>query len=83
MVVVFSSKLELWFRSIVKESLDLILTPFVTILVSSLVAIMIFQPIGHYLNQLLAQGVSLSLLNQGGGAVVTGAALGEVSYFYS
>ncbi|MEQ5095163.1 PTS transporter subunit EIIC [Proteus terrae] len=76
MVVVFSSKLELWFRSIVKESLDLILTPFVTILVSSLVAIMIFQPIGHYLNQLLAQGVSLSLLNQGGGAVVTGAALG-------
>ncbi|MEJ1789187.1 PTS sugar transporter subunit IIA, partial [Escherichia coli] len=61
MVVVFSSKLELWFRSIVKESLDLILTPFVTILVSALVAIMVFQPIGHYLNQLLAQGVSLSL----------------------
>ncbi|EEG85122.1 hypothetical protein PROPEN_03491 [Proteus penneri ATCC 35198] len=83
MVVVFSSKLELWFRSIVKESLDLILTPFVTILVSSLVAIMIFQPIGHYLNQLLAQGVSLSLLNQGGGAVVTGAALGGSFLFYS
>lgn len=76
MVVVFSSKLELWFRRIVKESLDLILTPFVTILISSLVAIMIFQPIGHYLNQLLAQGVSLSLLSQGGGAVVTGATLG-------
>lgn len=43
---------------------------------------MVFQPIGHYLNQLLAQGVSLSLLNHGGGAVVTGAALGAVSYSY-
>ncbi len=76
MVVVFSSKFEIWFRSIIRESLDLILTPFVTILVSAFVAIIIFQPAGHYLNQMLAQGVSVALLNDGGGAIATGGLLG-------
>ncbi|MBG5925988.1 PTS transporter subunit EIIC [Providencia rettgeri] len=76
MVVVFSSKFEVWFRSIIKESLDLIVTPFVTILVSAMVAIVVFQPAGHYLNQILAQGVSVALLNSGGGAVATGGILG-------
>lgn len=82
MVVVFSSKFEVWFRSIIKESLDLIVTPFVTILVSAMVAIVVFQPAGHYLNQILAQGVSVALLNSGGGAVATGGILGGVSYSY-
>jgi len=76
MVVVFSSKFEVWFRSIIKESLDLIVTPVVTILVSAIVALVIFQPAGHYLNQILAQGVSVALLNNGGGAVATGGILG-------
>lgn len=76
MVVVFSSKFEVWFRSIIKESLDLIVTPFVTILVSAMVALIVFQPAGHYLNQVLAQGVSVALLNSGGGAVATGGILG-------
>ncbi|MEX6313162.1 PTS transporter subunit EIIC [Providencia manganoxydans] len=76
MVVVFSSKFEVWFRSIIKESLDLIVTPFVTILVSAMVALIVFQPAGHYLNQILSQGVSVALLNSGGGAVVTGGILG-------
>lgn len=76
MVVVFSSKFEVWFRSIIRESLDLIVTPFVTILVSAMVALIVFQPAGHYLNQILAQGVSVALLSSGGGAVATGAILG-------
>ncbi|WP_254684239.1 PTS transporter subunit EIIC [Providencia heimbachae] len=76
MVVVFSSKFEVWFRSIIKESLDLIITPFLTILVSSMVAIIVFQPAGHYLNQILAQGVSVALLDSGSGAIATGGILG-------
>lgn len=76
MVVVFSSKFEVWFRSIIRESLDLIVTPFVTILVSAMVALIVFQPAGHYLNQILAQGVSVALLTNGGGAVATGGILG-------
>ncbi|MEY0054837.1 PTS transporter subunit EIIC [Providencia rettgeri] len=82
MVVVFSSKFEVWFRSIIKESLDLIVTPFVTILVSAMVAIVVFQPAGHYLNQILAQGVSVALLNSGGGAGRLAVSWGEASYSY-
>ncbi|PHI30986.1 PTS transporter subunit EIIC [Budvicia aquatica] len=76
MVVVFSSKFEVWFRSKIWESLDLIVTPFITILVSAFVALTIFQPIGHFLNQWLGAGVSFALLSNDGSAVALGGLLG-------
>lgn len=76
LVCVFAAKFELWFRSRCKESLDLILTPTVTILASSLVALLILQPIAHSVNLWLGNLVSLALLNDSAGSVVVGAVLG-------
>nr|WP_086938530.1 PTS transporter subunit EIIC [Thaumasiovibrio occultus] len=76
LVCVFSSKFELWFRSICKESLDLILTPTVTILVSASVALFIIQPIAHTVNMWLGNLVSMALLNESAGSVAVGGVLG-------
>lgn len=76
LVCVFAAKFELWFRRHCKESLDLILTPLVTILVSSLVALLILQPAAHAANLWLGNLVSLALLNNSAGSVVVGGALG-------
>lgn len=76
LVCVFAAKFELWFRRYCKESLDLILTPMVTILVSSLAALLILQPLAHAVNQWLGDLVALSLLNNSAGSVVVGALLG-------
>ncbi|BBR57449.1 MULTISPECIES: PTS transporter subunit EIIC [unclassified Klebsiella] len=76
LVCVFAAKFELWFRRYCKESLDLILTPMVTILVSSLAALLILQPLAHAVNQWLGDLVALSLLNNSAGSVAVGALLG-------
>lgn len=76
LVCVFSSKFELWFRSHCKESLDLIFTPTVTILVSSAVALFILQPIAHSVNVWLGNLVSVALLNESAGSVAVGGVLG-------
>jgi PTS system IIB component, Glc family (TC 4.A.1)/PTS system IIC component, Glc family (TC 4.A.1) len=76
LVCVFSSKFELWFRSHCKESLDLIFTPTVTILVSSAVALLILQPIAHAVNVWLGNLVSVALLNESAGSVAVGGILG-------
>ncbi|WP_367989320.1 PTS transporter subunit EIIC [Vibrio sp. NTOU-M3] len=76
LVCVFSSKFELWFRSHCKESLDLIFTPTVTILVSSAVALFILQPIAHAVNVWLGNLVSVALLNESAGSVAVGGVLG-------
>lgn len=76
LVCVFSSKFELWFRSHCKESLDLIFTPTVTILVSSAVALFILQPIAHAVNVWLGNLVSVALLNESAGSVAVGGILG-------
>ena len=76
LVCVFSSKFELWFRSHCKESLDLIFTPTITILVSSAVALMILQPIAHSVNVWLGDLVSVALLNDSAGSVAVGGVLG-------
>lgn len=76
LVCVFAAKFELWFRRRCKESLDLILTPVVTILVSSLAALLILQPLAHTVNLWLGSLVSVALLNHSAGSVVVGAALG-------
>ncbi|KII75641.1 PTS transporter subunit EIIC [Vibrio renipiscarius] len=76
LVCVFSSKFELWFRSHCKESLDLIFTPTVTILVSSAVALIILQPIAHSVNMWLGNLVSAALLNDSAGSVAVGGVLG-------
>ncbi|KQB08583.1 PTS transporter subunit EIIC [Vibrio metoecus] len=76
LVCVFSSKFELWFRSHCKESLDLILTPTLTILVSSAVALLVLQPIAHAVNLWLGNLVSVALLNESAGSVAVGCVLG-------
>ncbi len=76
LVCVFSSKFELWFRNHCKESLDLIFTPTVTILVSSAVALFILQPIAHAINMWLGNLVSVALLNESAGSVAVGGVLG-------
>lgn len=76
LVCVFSSKFELWFRSHCKESLDLIFTPTITILVSSAVALIILQPIAHAVNMWLGNLVSAALLNDSAGSVAVGGVLG-------
>nr|WP_319555589.1 PTS transporter subunit EIIC [uncultured Vibrio sp.] len=76
LVCVFSSKFELWFRSHCKESLELIFTPTVTILVSSAVALFILQPIAHAVNVWLGNLVSVALLNESAGSVAVGGVLG-------
>ncbi|MDP4493653.1 PTS transporter subunit EIIC [Vibrio sp. AH4] len=76
LVCVFSSKFELWFRSHCKESLDLILTPTLTILVSSAVALLVLQPIAHAVNLWLGNLVSVALLNESAGSVAVGGVLG-------
>ncbi|ASK53995.1 PTS sugar transporter subunit IIA [Vibrio tarriae] len=76
LVCVFSSKFELWFRSHCKESLDLILTPTLTILVSSAVALLVLQPIAHSINVWLGNLVSVALLNESAGSVAVGGVLG-------
>lgn len=76
LVCVFSSKFELWFRSHCKESLDLILTPTLTILVSSAVALLVLQPIAHAVNVWLGNLVSVALLNDSAGSVAVGGVLG-------
>lgn len=76
LVCLFSSKFELWFRSRCKESLDLILTPTLTILVSSAMALFILQPIAHSINLWLGNLVSVALLNESAGSVAVGGVLG-------
>ncbi|KQA20373.1 PTS transporter subunit EIIC [Vibrio metoecus] len=76
LVCVCSSKFELWFRSHCKESLDLILTPTLTILVSSAVALLVLQPIAHAVNVWLGNLVSVALLNESAGSVAVGGVLG-------
>lgn len=76
LVCAFAAKFELWFRRHCKESLDLILTPVATILVSSLAALLILQPLAHTVNQWLGDLVALSLLNDSAGSVLVGALLG-------
>ncbi|MDA1380273.1 PTS transporter subunit EIIC [Plesiomonas shigelloides subsp. oncorhynchi] len=76
LVCVFSSKFELWFRNHCKESLDLILTPTITILVSSAMALLVLQPIAHAVNIWLGNLVSVALLNQSAGSVAVGGVLG-------
>ncbi|KQA98680.1 PTS sugar transporter subunit IIA [Vibrio metoecus] len=76
LVCVFSSKFELWFRSHCKESIDLILTPTLTILVSSAVALLVLQPIAHAVNLWLGNLVSVALLNESAGSVAVGGVLG-------
>ncbi|KIE21135.1 PTS sugar transporter subunit IIA [Vibrio sinaloensis] len=76
LVCVFSSKFELWFRSHCKESLDLIFTPTITILVSAAMALFIMQPIAHAVNVWLGNLVSVALLNESAGSVAVGGVLG-------
>ncbi|WP_087024080.1 PTS transporter subunit EIIC [Thaumasiovibrio subtropicus] len=76
MVCLFSSKFEVWFRSRCRESLDLILTPLVTIMVSAFVALFIMQPIAHTVNVWLGSVVSTALLGDSAGSVAVGGVLG-------
>jgi sucrose PTS system EIIBCA or EIIBC component len=73
LVVAFSSWLEKKVHKIVPEILDLFITPMVVVLLSSLCAIVILQPIGGLLSEAIG-AIAIMAIGQGG--AITGAILG-------
>ncbi|MDD4321189.1 MAG: PTS transporter subunit EIIC [Acidaminococcaceae bacterium] len=73
LVVAFSSWLEKKLHKIVPEILDLFLTPFLVIVISSLVAIVVLQPIGGLLSEAIG---ALAIFGIAQGGAITGFVLG-------
>ncbi|MBB6217360.1 PTS system sucrose-specific IIC component [Anaerosolibacter carboniphilus] len=72
LVVIFASFVERKFRELVPESLELIITPVLTILISGFVAVVVLQPIGGVISDVIGAAVTGAIEN--GGALI-GAAL--------
>lgn len=72
-VVAFSSWLERQIRKIIPEMLDLFLTPLLTIIIASFVALIALQPIGGAISDAIGSAVKVAI--HGGGAI-TGFILG-------
>lgn len=73
LVVGFSSWLERKVRDFIPESLDLLLTPLIVVLISSFVAIYLLQPLGAVISESIGSAVKVSI---GSGGSVTGFILG-------
>ncbi len=73
LVVAFSSWLEKKLHKIVPEILDLFLTPLLVIAISSLVAIIVLQPIGGLLSEAIG---ALAIFGIAQGGAITGFVLG-------
>jgi len=73
LVVWFASVIERWLRRVIHESVELILTPLLTVLISGFVALLVLQPIGG----LISDGIGAAATGaiEKGGAL-TGAILG-------
>ena len=69
LVVYIACQIERTLTSIIPDMLDMLLTPFLTILVTGFLAIFIFQPIGGFFTDLLMTLINYSL---GHGGIVTG-----------
>ncbi len=73
LVVAFSSWLEKKIRKFVPESLDLFMTPLLTVLISSFAAIFVLQPLGGVISDSIGTAVKVAIQN---GGPVTGFILG-------
>jgi PTS system sucrose-specific IIC component len=72
LVVFFASKVEKAVRKVMPESLDLILTPLITVLVAGAAAVLVLQPLGGWISESIGRTVTGAI--SGGGAFI-GAAL--------
>lgn len=72
-VVIFAAYLENWMRKIIPSAFDLFLTPVVVILVSSVLAIFVLQPLGGFISDGLATLVKVSITH---GSAALGFAMG-------
>lgn len=73
LVVAFSSWLEKKIRKFIPEVLDLFLTPLLTVIISSFVAIFVLQPLGGLISDSIGSAVKVSIKN---GGAFTGFILG-------
>ncbi|WP_075181524.1 PTS transporter subunit EIIC [Pantoea sp. 1.19] len=74
LVVVLMCAIEKWLRARLPESLELILNPLLTTLITASLAIVLLQPIGGWLSEAIAHGATLAL-DRGGawvGALLAG-----------
>lgn len=72
LVVFFASRVEKAVRKVMPESLDLIITPLVTVLVAGAAAVLVLQPLGGWISESIGKAVTGAI--SGGGAFI-GAAL--------
>lgn len=70
---IFIAIVERWVRKYVPQSLDIIITPTVALLITGIVTYFIFMPVGGFISDGITQGL-LAVLNVGG--VVAGFVLG-------
>lgn len=73
LVVLFASQLEKRLHNIIPEMLDLFLTPFLTVVVTTVAALFICQPAGGYISEAIGFAATQSI---GAGGAVTGFILG-------
>ncbi|MCF6459852.1 PTS transporter subunit EIIC [Clostridium sp. Cult3] len=73
LVVWFASIIEKWLRKAIHESVELILTPLLTVLISGFVAVLILQPIGGFISDAIGAAAT-GAIEKGG--LFTGAILG-------
>lgn len=73
LVVFFSSWLEKKLHRIIPDMFDLFLTPFITVVISTFVALFLCQPLGGYLSEAIGYAATESI---GTGGAVTGFILG-------
>ncbi|MBJ3815700.1 PTS sugar transporter subunit IIC [Shimwellia pseudoproteus] len=77
LVVAMMCYIEKWFRARLPESLELILNPLLTTLITASLAIVVLQPLGGWISDVITHGANLAI-NQGGammGAVLSAAFL--------
>ena len=65
LIAFFTAELEKWLHKHVPEILDLFLTPFLVVLLSTFVAIGICQPVGSFLSQVIGTAATTAV-NKGG-----------------
>ncbi|OES44694.1 PTS transporter subunit EIIC [Domibacillus iocasae] len=70
---IFIAYVEKWVRKVVPQSLDIILTPTIALLVTGIVTYIIFMPIGGFISDVITGGL-LAVLDVGG--IVAGFVLG-------
>lgn len=73
LIAAFAAYLENWLHKIVPDILDLFVTPLLTIIVSTFVALIVCQPLGGFLAESIGQMATKAIA---GGGAITGFVLG-------